>query len=167
MDPTALFFALLSTIGFGLIAVFVTQTSRKIGPVPALFLFQVLGIPLFAFLIPLAPRAPDSPSLLPVIFAAVLFSFNYLLFLYSAKIGQLAVVGPIGQLYMVVTAMLGIVFLGESFGLGKLLSMILILIGIILFPNFIIISNQLPAGRGNSIGSKNRILFLFFFFFFA
>lgn len=42
MNTTALALALLSTIGFGLIAVFVTQTSRKIGPVPALFLFQAL-----------------------------------------------------------------------------------------------------------------------------
>lgn len=132
MSPTVLILSLVSTIGFGLIAVFVTQTSRKIGPVPALFLFQVLEIPLFAFLLPFAPPFPTNPTILPIVAVAALFSFNYLLFLHAAKIGNLAVVGPIGQLYMVVTAILGVVFLHESFGLGKLLSILLIMTGVIL-----------------------------------
>lgn len=132
MDLFAFVSSLVATVGFGLVAVLVTKTSRNIGPVPALFLFQGLGVPLFTFLLPFAPQAPNHPNVLPLIILGSLFSFNYLLFLHATKIGQLAVVGPIGQLYMVVTAILGIVFLGESFGATKLLSMILIMIGVIL-----------------------------------
>ncbi len=132
MDLSALLFSLVATIGFGLVAVLVTKTSRKIGPVPTLFLFQGLGVPLFALLLPIAPPAPAHVNLIPLIILGIAFSFNYLLFLHATKIGTLAVVGPIGQLYMVFTTLLGVAFLGESFELSKFISMSLIIIGVIL-----------------------------------
>lgn len=132
IDLFALLYSLVAAVGFGFVAVLVTKTSRKIGPVPALFLFQGLGVPLFMLLIPVTPPTPTQFNLLPLIVLGSLFSFNYLLFLHATKIGRLAVVGPIGQLYMVVTAILGVMFLGEPFGPAKIVSMILIMVGVIL-----------------------------------
>jgi drug/metabolite transporter (DMT)-like permease len=132
MNTAGLVLALLATLLFGVNAVFLARVTRKIGPLASLFLFQGLGVPLFVFLIPLAPPTSPHLNLLPIAILGILFSFVYLIYLQAVKVGELAVVGPINQLYAVVTAILGIIFLHESFGVWKIIAMLFIFAGVIL-----------------------------------
>lgn len=132
MNLTGLALALLSTIGFGTVTVLVTQSTRKIGPIASLFLYEALGIPLFLFLIPMMPTTPVRANIWPIMIVGILFSFVYLLFLHAAKIGTLAIVGPINQLYMVITTILSVLFLHEPFSLWKGTGMFFVFAGVVL-----------------------------------
>jgi drug/metabolite transporter (DMT)-like permease len=150
MNITALILALIATLGFGINSVLLAKVTRKIGSIPALFLFQGLGVPLFIFLVPIMPTVQSQLNLWPIIITGILFSFVYLVYLQAVKVGDLAVVGPINQLYVVVVAILGIIFLHETFGIWKIIAMVLILTGIVLlgmrFKKSKIQSSKLLAG---------------------
>ncbi len=150
MELTATVLAILATIGFGAVAPLVATSAKRIGAVATLFLFQSIGVPLFAFLIPFMPPTPADTHIPVIIVIGVVFTFVYLLFLRATQLGTVAVVGTINQLYMVVTTLLGIWLLGESFTLWKILGLFCMFIGVLLLgfqkPKRAISSVQLLAG---------------------
>ncbi|HUD20425.1 MAG TPA: DMT family transporter [Patescibacteria group bacterium] len=133
MNPIAFLLAIISTIGFGTTTICTTKVTRKVGAIASLFLYQLVGIPLFLFLIPLMPKTPSSISLWPLFALGAFDAFSYLLFMIATKVGEVSILGTIIQFYMVVTTLLGVVFLHESFHLYKILGLILIFAGIVLF----------------------------------
>ena len=157
MELTATALAILATIGFGAVAPLVATSAKKIGAVATLFLFQGIGIPLFIFLIPFMPPTP-SETHIPIIMAiGVAFTFVYLLFLRATQLGTVSVVGTINQLYMVVTTLLGIWLLGESFTLWKILGLVCMFVGVLLLgfqkPKQKLTSIQLLAGVPHALVS--------------
>ena len=133
MNPVALVLTIISTIFFGTVTVYATKVSRKVGAVPALFLYQALGIPLFLLFVPIMPQMPTHFSAGPTLLLGALSTFAFILFYYSTTIGELPVVGTVNQLYLVVTTILGIWLLHEPFAALKILGFILVFIGIVLF----------------------------------
>lgn len=132
MNPFAFLLAFISTIGFGTTTICTTKVTRKVGAIASLFLYQLIGIPLFLFLMPIMPKTA-SISLWPLFALGAFDALSYLLFMYSTKIGEVSILGTIMQFYMVVTTLLGVVFLHESFHIYKILGLIFIFAGIILF----------------------------------
>ncbi len=150
MEITATALALLATIGFSVVVPLVATSTKRIGAVATLLLSQGLGIPLFIFLIPFMPPIPDQTHIPAILGIGIAFTFVYLLFLQATKIGSVAVVGTINQLYMVVTTILGILLLSESTTPWKLLGLLLMFVGVVLLgfqkPNKNIGSIQLLSG---------------------
>ena len=100
---------------------------------------------MFLFLLPIAPLHMDSFHPLPIMGIGACFSFIYLLFLYSTKIGSLPVVSTVNELFMVVTTILGVLLLGETLTPWKLTGMLLTLLGITL------IGFKLPTRKKTSL----------------
>lgn len=147
--------ALLATVGFSVVVPIVATSTKRIGSVATMFLFQGLGIPLFALLIPLMPPTPTVTHIPMILLIGVLFTFVYLLFLQATKIGTVSVVGTINQLFMVVTTLLGIIVLHESVTFGKSIGLFLTFIGVVL------LGFQLPKKHGDSMKLLSGVPFAF------
>lgn len=157
MELTATALAILATIGFSVVVPLVATSTKRIGAVATMFLFQGLGIPLFALLVPVMPPIPPETHIRVILTIGVAFTFVYLLFLRATKIGTVAVVSTVNQLYMVVTTLLGVWLLGESFTIWKILGLCLMFIGVLLLgfqkPTKKISSIQLLAGVPHALFS--------------
>lgn len=145
MDIIGFLLAILATIGFAAIVPIAASSTKRIGSVATLLLLQGMGIPLFLFLLPLAPSTPTETHIPVILLIGILFTFIYLLFLKATKIGSVTIVGTINQLYLIVTTILSVIFLQESFTLWKATGLLCTLTGVIL------LGFQLPNKRGDSM----------------
>ncbi len=132
MDVSGFLLAIVATIGFSMVVPMVATSTKKVGAVATMFLFQSIGIPLFVFLIPIMPPIPSETHIPLIMGIGALFTFVYILFLHATRIGSVAVVGTVNQLFMVVTTILGVLLLNESFTLWKLIGLLLTFTGILL-----------------------------------
>ncbi len=107
------------------------KVSRQVGPLKAVFLFQLLGLPLLILLLPLETHKIDINILYPLALGVV-FTFVLLLSFYAIKIGNVSITGPICQTSGFMTFVFGILLLHETLGVLKLASGLLVLGGVIL-----------------------------------
>lgn len=132
MDLLGYLLAIIATIGFSMVVPMVATSTKKVGAVATMFLFQSIGIPFFIFLVPIMPPIPTETHIPLIMGIGALFTFIYILFLHATRIGSVAVVGTVNQLFMVVTTVLGVLLLNESFTLWKLIGLLLTFTGILL-----------------------------------
>src|SRR2546429_6965180 len=129
---TALILSTISMIVSGIVWFVAVKPIRQLGNLLALFLFQLLGIPLFFVFIPFMPHVSTPPAL-PQIFLAGAFCAVLMLFLFHAnKIGEAAIVNPVSRASVLVTTLLGIFFLHEMPNLFGFIGLVGVLGGIIL-----------------------------------
>lgn len=145
MDLMGFTLAILATVGFAAVVPVAAASTKRIGSVATLLLLQGMGIPLFLILIPFAPEPPVDSHIFGILTIGILFTFVYLIFLKATKIGTVSVVGTINQLYLVVTTILGVILLQESFTLWKAIGLLCTLSGVFL------LGFQLPKKRGDSV----------------
>src|SRR5258706_10757169 len=131
MILSGLLLSLGSMIAGGGTWIFATKATRNMGPLKSMFLFQLIGVPLFLFLLPIAPHG------MPVNYVTITLigffeTFVLLLLFYALQVGEAEVVLPATDFYALITAVLGIVLLHESFYLFKGIGMAAIFVGIIL-----------------------------------
>ena len=102
-----LFFGLLAAICFGLADFVVTQATRRVGVLQALFAIQLFGVLIVGGVLALAGQSPPR-SLTAWVFIVGISVVNFVgtLLLYRAfAIGTLSLVSPIASGFAVVTAM--------------------------------------------------------------
>lgn len=128
---SGLFLSLGAMAAGGFTWLFATKATRNMGPLKSMFLFQLIGVPLFLFLLPFAPQGIHINSL-TISLIGFFETFVLLLLFYALQIGEASVVVPVVNFYALVAAILGIVFLHESVYLFKIIGMVAILIGVVL-----------------------------------
>ncbi|HYK08806.1 MAG TPA: DMT family transporter [Candidatus Eisenbacteria bacterium] len=126
----ALIFALLPTLIFSAMWLFASKATKSTSALKSLFLFQLLGLPVFIFLIPFMPHGVTLHAM-PLLLIGLFYSFVFLLYFYAIKIGNLSIIVPISEASVVITVVLSVLFLHESFGLLKAIGTAVLLVGVI------------------------------------
>lgn len=104
--------------------------GRSTKAIVGLFLVQLTGI---LFLLPLFPLYGAEPkNLLAIAGLGLLPVASWLLYMKAAKIGDIAVAGPILRANFVVASILGIIFLGEQVSVFKIGGIIVVFAGAML-----------------------------------
>jgi len=131
----AIFFAILSYIGWGSGDLFATIAARKVGPYSATFWFiflqLLITLPFGIFFLDDLNRITIRLVIL-TLSLAVLGNIGLITFYKGVQIGNAALVGSISASFIVLTVILSIVFLNESVTLSQTASMIIIFIGVII-----------------------------------
>jgi len=125
-----LLLSLITMTGWGIMDFLTGIMSRKINAAYGIFLTQFIGIffiiPLFVF----ATGQKPINLLAPILLGA----FNFLgwwIFMYATKVGNIAIVAPIGRIDFLFTSLLGIVFLQEKITITKILAMTIVFVGLL------------------------------------
>lgn len=131
----AIFFALLTYIGWGSGDIFQTLVSRKIGGYSTAFWFYIFDLIIFALLIPVyfSELSEFSSAVLLLTFILSFFGAIPLVCYYeSVRRGNAALNTTISASFSSVTVVLSILFLGEKISVLQGVSICIILLGIIL-----------------------------------
>jgi len=127
---------LLLSIGamlcWGVLYIFTSKLSRKIGPLVTLFLFQLVSIFLLLPLLPFIHQPIDTKGVGAFVLLGGFSGLIWLLFLYAMKIGYVPVVVPVTNVSIPLIALFGVLFFNESFSFFKGISIMLVLIGVVL-----------------------------------
>ncbi|MEK7079392.1 MAG: DMT family transporter [Patescibacteria group bacterium] len=127
---------LLLSIGamlcWGALYIFTTKLSRKVDPFVTLFLFQFTSILMLLPLRLFVHQQIDIRGIGMFVFLGGFGGLIWLLFLYATKIGSVPIVIPVTNISIPIAALLGVVFLHESFSVFKGISIVLVLLGVIL-----------------------------------
>lgn len=127
---------LLLSIGamlcWGVLYIFTTKLSRKVNPFVTLFLFQFTSILMLLPLFPFIHQPIDAGGVSSFVFLGGIGGLIWILFLYATKIGSVPVVIPVTNISIPLAALLGVIFLHESFSIFKGISIFLVLLGVIL-----------------------------------
>ena len=116
---------------WGVLYIFTSKLSRKVGPLVSLFLFQLVSIFLLLPLLPFIHQPIDSKGVGTFVLLGVFSGLIWLLFLHAMKVGYVPVVVPVTNVAIPIIALLGVLFLNESFSFFKGVSILLVLIGVI------------------------------------
>lgn len=119
-------------LSFGIAWFLAAISSKKIGALRALFLFQLVGIPFFVFLIPYASFNFSINSLFAVLVLGVYEAIIMMVIFHAMEIGNVSVVGPIIDSYGLFALPLSILFINEQITLFKVFAAFLIFIGVVL-----------------------------------
>lgn len=148
----AIFFALISYLGWGIGDIFGTITARKLGAYSNLFWLFILRSLIFALYIPFAINdlSHITPNLFLLnIFLGTLLVGGALAFYGGLRIGNASLVGTIVASFAAVTVVLSLIFLGEKINRDQLFAILVIFIGLILSTlNFKEISGSKFIDRG-------------------
>jgi uncharacterized membrane protein len=128
----AIFFALLTLIGWGVGDVFVTIASRRIGNRIAYFWGMVFSIILSSIYIPLAGPINDIPLFLLAALLGFVLAFGTMFYLQALEVGNASIAGAIGGSFAVLTVILSMIFFGEKISLLQGIGILLTAAGIIL-----------------------------------
>ena len=154
----AIFFALISFVGWGVGDIFGTISSRKIGGYSTTFWTFLLGVIIFSFYIPFALG-----DLAHMTFALLAFTLlmgllevgGNIAFNEALRISNAPIVGTIGASFTAVTLFLSIFLFGETISNNQLIATILIFSGL-----FLMALNFKEIKKGNFAHDKG-ILFAF------
>lgn len=127
----AIFFALLTLVGWGVGDVFITIASRKIGSIKAYFYGLVFTLILTSFYIPFAPKIEDMGMFVLAIALGALLVVGTLFYFKALEIGNASLVGAIGGSFIVPTIILSMIFFGEKISLAQAAGILMTLFGII------------------------------------
>ncbi len=157
-----IFYGLLMAVCFGTADFLVTRSSRRVGPIRALYLIQVFGLgALFLIAIVRGEGAPEWSNTWLQAGAISIAGFSGMFFLYRAfATGSLSLVSPISASYAVVTGLLALSFGERPPGL------VLIGAGVLTF-GVVIVSRGSGGGTATLAGVPDALiaaLFLGVFF---
>lgn len=126
-----LFLSLIPMVCWGTMDFLGAKLSRSAGELIGLVTFQFIGA---LMMIPLMVFFPLhlTQTLLYVLLLGIFNTGCWVAFMYAAKVGNISIVGPIGQSGYAIASILGIIFLHETVNLIKILSIIVIFLGITL-----------------------------------
>lgn len=113
----AIFFAIISLLGWGIGDVFTTSATRKIGSFNASFYGYFFGLVLATLYVPFALDSLINFSLPLIVLTAILAVAQLLAFFAyneGLKIGNSSLVGTIAGAFTSVVVILSILFLGET-----------------------------------------------------
>jgi len=130
----AIFFALISYLGWGIGDIFGTVATRRIGAYSTTFWYILLQVPIFGLLIPFFTSHLQNLTLQILILNATLGLIGTIglgAFYEGLKVGNAALVGTIAASFAALTVLLSIIFLGESVSLQQSLAIVIIFIGLI------------------------------------
>lgn len=147
---TTFLFAFSALISLGVAWFFAARASKNMDPLTSLFTFQVTGVPFFLFLLPWAQFEVNFHSIIPIVLVGVFETFVMLLLFRALKLGDISVVIPISDSYVVVTVLLSILLLGESLTSPKIVGMILVMLGITL------VSTKIRSSELNKVFSIKK-----------
>ncbi len=128
----ALLISLIPTVCYGTIGVFAAKLARAMGAFQSGTLIQMVGFVLTLLIWPLFFTRLDNIIWVGIISVGVVSALVYYLFCKALEIGSVTLVSPITSSWSLITAVLGILFLQESAGIIKILSIILVIIGVII-----------------------------------
>lgn len=131
----AIFFALISYLGWGVGDVFTTLVTRKIGAYSTSFWFALGMLVVSIFYAPFGIGNLNNLTvniLILNLLLGTLLAIAALCFNQALKIGNPSLVGTIGAAFSALVVVFSIIFLGEIITGKQLLSMVLIFIGIVL-----------------------------------
>lgn len=131
----AIIFALISFLGWGIGDIFLSLTSKKIGPYSLTLYEYIFSLLVSSALIPFF-LSDFSKLTFPIFALTILLGGIYLislLFYYEGlKIGPVSLVGTISSSFAALVVVLSIIFLGEKVRMEQLVSIIIIFVGLIL-----------------------------------
>src|SRR3989338_5452334 len=104
---------------WGVLYIFTSKLSRKVGPLVSLFLFQLVSIFLLLPLLPFIHQPIDSKGVGTFVLLGGFSGLIWLLFLHAMKVGYVHVVVPVTNVAIPIIALLGVLFLNESFSFFK------------------------------------------------
>jgi len=94
------------------------------------FVVNAIGAAIFLVILAFSsPHWPDANQWVRIIGGSALISVGYAIFVKALTIGAVGIVVPLSSTYPLVTLLLSIVFLGQTFGQAKVLAMIIIVVG--------------------------------------
>lgn len=131
----AIFFALISYLGWGSGDIFGTIASRKIGGYSTSVWSVIFGILTSSLFIPFFIGEFERVSIsgvLLTLFLGVILLGSFLAFNEGLRLGNASLVGTIAASFAALVVLLSIIFLGERINFQQFLSMIIIFIGFIL-----------------------------------
>ncbi len=128
----AIFFALITLIGWGVGDVFVTLASRRHGNIPTIFWGQVVSIILTSLYIPFAGNIADFGMFLIALVLGLFLSWGALFYFRALEIGNAQLAGTISGSFVLPVVLLSVIFFGEKLTLIQVFGIVLILIGLVL-----------------------------------
>jgi drug/metabolite transporter (DMT)-like permease len=131
-STSALLYSLGALSCFGFSQFLSAPLSRRLGPLKALFLFQLLGVPLLLMLLPTQPVRFELEALLWVGGLGLLCTCSMLLYFHALRVGQVSVVVSVNQAYVLVALVVGFLAFNESLATAKLFGIALLLLGMTL-----------------------------------
>jgi drug/metabolite transporter (DMT)-like permease len=117
---------------WGILYIFTTKLSRRINAFIALFLFQSASIFMLLPLSPFINQPISAEGVGSFVILGGIGGLIWLLFLHATKIGSVPIVIPVTNISIPLAALLGVIFLRESFSLMKGISIVFVLLGVIL-----------------------------------
>lgn len=155
----AIFFALLTLIGWGVGDIFGTVAIRKIGSLPANFWWSLFGFVFASLYIPFAGGIADIKYFILAALLATVDIFGNLFFYKGLQFGNASLNGTITGSYVFITVLISIIFFKETPTDWQLLGIVFIFIGIILGSlNFSQIRKMKVSGIFSDKGIKYSFL---------
>jgi drug/metabolite transporter (DMT)-like permease len=133
---SGLLYGIVAMFGFGFEGYFLARLSRRVGGFKAAFWFQVAAVLIMAAMaLFLFTRVEVTPlTLLIIIMTGLVSAIGIFSFSKGLEHGHISVVATIASAWGAVTAILGILFLGDKLTLFQSMCIALIVIGTILIP---------------------------------
>lgn len=128
----AIFFALLTLIGWGVGDIFGAIASRKIGNLCAYFWVQIVAFFLMSFYIPFAGGIADTGMFLFAIVIGLIDAWATLFYFRALEIGNASIVGTIGGSFSLVTVLLAVIFFGEVLSIPQTVGIVFTATGVVL-----------------------------------
>lgn len=106
----------------------------KIGNLKTLFYAQLFGVVflLFYFLKDASLPVFSLKNIIYILLFGIFDTIGYLALYRSFEVGKLSIVSPISSSYVILTAIISYFFMGETFSHLKIISLVLVIIGIVL-----------------------------------
>lgn len=128
----AVFFALITFLGWGIGDVFVAIASRRIGNVNTLFWGQILTLIVTTLYIPVAGWPSDWTMFVVSLLLNFLMAYGTLLYFRAFEIGNASLVGTIGGSFLVPVVVFSMIFFGERISFFQITGIIAVTFGLIL-----------------------------------
>ncbi len=128
----AIIFALIALIGWGVGDLFGTLSSRKIGSAYNVFWMLVISLMITSFYIPFAGPIASFPIFIFSILLNLFDMYGTMAFFRALEIGNASLVGAITGSFGFISAILSIIFFGESLNFIQAIGIVAALIGVIL-----------------------------------
>lgn len=126
-----LIFSLICMSGWGVENFLIAKFSRKINPLQSAFVVQFYALILTAFFIPVFYKSPSSSFIIFPIFFGIVTGISLMAFCKSLRDGNVSIVMPIISSWFLITSLLGIIVFKEKIDPTKIISLILVFIGVI------------------------------------
>ncbi len=128
----AIFFALLTLVGWAVGDIFIAVSSRRIGNIKTLFWGQVFAVVLTSLYIPFAGIPTDWAMFFAATVLGFVLAYSTLLYFKALEVGNASLAGTVGGSFLVLVVIISILFFGEKLALFQSMGIILVTVGVTL-----------------------------------